>query len=104
MNVRGDWAAYREIIEAFELGGLHDCVEHSLDDEARVRSKIVGHVHTDKSLEKADHDHEEQQKKDERLAHHDLEHYQHGAEESEGVDIQQQSHPEHGRREGQKVV
>jgi hypothetical protein len=93
--------AYGELFEAVEFGTLHDGVQHGLDDEARVGELVVGRdVHADEGLQEADQEGEE----DERLAHHDFEHNQHGAEEAVCVQVQQQSHVEHGRRRGQEIV
>ena len=101
----GRGSAYGEDFEAFELGALHDGVEHGLHDEARIVQQLVFvDVQPDESLEETDNDNDEQREEDERLAHHDLEHDHHGAEETERIEIEEQSHPEHGRGECQEVI
>ena len=96
---------YGEVIEAVELGRLHDGVEHGLHDEADVVHDLVfGNVKTHKSLQETDKHNEEEQKEDERLAEHDLEDNEHGTEEAESIEIEEQAHPEHRRCERQEVV
>jgi hypothetical protein len=96
---------YSEIVEAVELGRLHDCVEHGLHDKADVVHNLVfGDVKTHERLQKSDKHDEEEQEKDERLAEHNLKDDEHGAEEAESIEVEEQTHPEHGRCEGKEVV
>jgi len=95
----------RKILEASEIRTLHDAVDHRLHDEARHLPVIlVRLVHTNESLQKPDHDDEQQREEDQRLFHHDLQHHQHRPEEPERIEVEKQAHPEHGRAEGQEII
>ena len=65
---------------------------------------IVAEVQSYEPLQEADEDDDEEGEEDEGLGHHDLEHDEHGAEETVGVQVEQETHPEHGRGEGEEVV
>ena len=100
-----DNGTYGKVVEPFELGRLHDGIQHGLHDEADVvHDLVLSNIETHERLEEADKDDKQQKEEDERLAEHDLEHDQHGAEEAESIKVEQQTHPEHGRCEGEEVV
>ena len=100
-----DEATYGKVVESFKLRRLHDGVQHGLHDEADVVHDLVfGNVETHERLEEADKDDKQQKEEDEGLAKHDFQHHQHGAEEAESIKVEQQTHPEHGRCEGEEVV
>lgn len=102
--IENDAERGREIVEAVEIGGLHDAVQHRLHDEARHARIVINLIHTDESLQEANHDDNKQGKEDERFPHHNFQHDQHGAEESESIQIEEQAHPKHRRRESEEVV
>jgi hypothetical protein len=100
-----DDGTYGKVVKSFELGRLHDGVQHGLHDEADVvHNLILSDVKTHERLEEANKDNKQQKEEDERLAEHDFQHHQHGAEEAESIKVEQQTHPEHGRCEGEEVV
>jgi len=68
---------------------LHDAIQHGLHNEARHTGIVVHLIHPNKSLQKANHDDNEQREENEGFSHHNLEYDKHGAEEAEGVQIEQ---------------
>ncbi len=93
-----------EVVEAVKVRGLHDGVGHGLDDEGGDVLVVVDLVEADEGLEEADHDDDEEGEEDEGFFHHYFYDDEHGPEEPEGVEVEEEAHPEHGRGEGEKVV
>ena len=83
---------------------MHDRVGHGLHDKGCDFCVVVDLIHSDESLEEADADDEEQGEEDEGFFHHDFEDDEHGAEEAIGVEVEEETHPEHGGGEGEEVV
>lgn len=78
-----------ELLEPFKFGTLEDRLEHRLDNKPDIiGDQVISKVKTDKCLEKADDDNDEQSKENDGFLHHDLEDNEHGPEEAETVQIQ----------------
>jgi hypothetical protein len=77
-----------EFVEAAEVGRLHECIGHGLDDKSNISCNlVVGIIETDKRLQEANNDDEEQGKEYDGLLHHHLEHNEHGAKEPVRVQV-----------------
>lgn len=97
--IQHDPKGRRELLEAAEIGALHHAVGHGLQDEGGDLGVVVDLVHADEGLQEADADDDEQREEDEGFFHHYFEDDEHGAEEAEGVEVEEEAHPEHGRGE-----
>ncbi len=93
-----------KVFKSSKVWTLHNAIGHRLQYEARHLLVVIYLIHANESLQEPDHHDDEQGEEDERFLHHDFQHHEHGAEEAEGVQIKEQAHPEHRRREGKEVV
>lgn len=89
---------------AVEFGRTHDGVQHHFHDEFCCGELVVDLVESDESLEETDEDDNEEGEEDERFLHHDFQHDQHCAEESDRIQVEHQSHPKHGSGKCQEIV